>query len=88
MSKTNGSRKIGRNKRKPSNIAYAATGRLDRNKRRNKATEQERQRKDAEKADSRKVKRAKGAARRLGVRIAKGANISSDTIAKVNAACA
>ncbi len=64
-----GERKIGHNKGKPSNVAYKAQGRADRNKRLRAARREKIEALHLQKRDSVAIKRTQGAVRRLEKRI-------------------
>ena len=86
MSGQKGSRKIGQNKRKPTNVAYKAQDRATRN-RKVKATRKARtEAVHAAKRVSVTIKRKAGAVRRLERRIAAGVSRLADTLAKAKAA--
>lgn len=72
MSKQNGSRKIGQNKRKPTNIAYKAQDRASRNRKIKAARQARIEAQHAAKRADVTIKRKAGAVARLMRRIAEG----------------
>lgn len=86
MAQQKGGRKVGRNKRKPTNAAYAAEGRKLKNKKRRAARQQKIEAKHEAKRFKVRAKRKAGAVRRLERRIAAGATGLADTLAKAKAA--
>lgn len=81
-----GSKKNGRNKRKPANIAYKAEDRFSKNKRRRAARQSKIEAAHAEKRGVVCVKRKLGAVRRLERRIAAGNTWLSETLNKAKSA--
>lgn len=74
MSKQNGSRKVGHNKRKPCHIAYTQQMRWERNKRRRIAKEEQRQAAFAATAAHRRLLRKRGALNRITRRLSAATN--------------
>ena len=77
-----GDRKIGQNKRKPTNVAYKAQGRADRNRKLRAARLVRIGRQHTEKRQAVAVKRKRGAVIRLERRISAGAAGLSGSLAK------
>lgn len=86
MSKQNGSRKVGKNKRSPSMAAYKAQDRFSRNAKRRAARQQKIEAAHAFKAVAVTAKRKRGAVARLERRIAAGAKGLEATLVKAKAA--
>jgi hypothetical protein len=81
-----GDRKIGQNKRKPTNIAYKAQDRRSKNKRLRAARQMRIEAAHAEKRVAVTIKRKRGAVKRLERRIAAGNALLASTLAKAKAA--
>lgn len=79
MASGGGKRKLGRNKKSASMVNYKAQGRLERNKKRNMATEERRQLRDLGLREHRGHLRKIGALRRIDRRIAAARDVGHST---------
>jgi hypothetical protein len=88
MASGGGKRKLGQNKRKPTNMAYKAEGRRDRNRKIVAARTKRIEAGHASKRFAVTIKRKRGAVARIERRIQNGAVGLSETLAKAKAAAA